>query len=217
MRILATNDDGYTCAGIIALVRALREAGHEVSIVAPDRERSCASHAMTLSGPVSIKQVQPYTWKCTGTPADCAFIGVSDVFEWEPDIVVSGINAGANLGVDVIFSGTVAAARQATMHGVRAIAFSLCGHRPPLHWDAAAAWAAAHLEELAALCAENILVNVNFPNKEHLPKNAVHTNLSTCRYMDKVIMHDIEIEGDDSTHCEFMFGGFTPEGQENSD
>ncbi|MDR2490140.1 MAG: 5'/3'-nucleotidase SurE [Spirochaetaceae bacterium] len=215
MNILATNDDGYLCQGIISLAEKLRAAGHRVTILAPDRERSCASHSMSLNGGIAVKKLGDDLYICSGTPVDCAFIGVSEGFGLNPDLVVSGINAGANLGIDVIFSGTVGAARQAALHKIPAIAFSLCGYREPMCWEPAASWAAAHLDELAALWNEAVFVSVNMPNIETLPEKAAITKLSGRRYRDGVILQPPGPDG--YAPCEFTFGGLSDETCENSD
>ena len=215
MNILATNDDGYLCPGIITLAEKLRAAGHRVTVLAPDRERSCASHSMSLNGNVAVKKLDDDVYICSGTPVDCAFVGVSEGFGLNPDLVVSGINAGANLGIDVIFSGTVGAARQAALHRIPAIAFSLCGYREPMFWETAARWAAGHLDELAALWNEDVFVNVNMPNIETLPEKAALTCLSSRRYRDGVTV--LPPAADGYAPCEFSFGGLSDENHEGSD
>src|SRR5690606_13125358 len=128
MRVLVSNDDGVDAPGIHALARGLREAGHEVVMVAPDRDRSGASNSLTLDAPVRVVQVGELAWKVYGTPTDCvhvAITGMLDTLGLEPDIVVSGINNTANLGDDVIYSGTVAAAMEGRFLGLPAVAVSL--------------------------------------------------------------------------------------------
>nr|WP_084911781.1 5'/3'-nucleotidase SurE [Rouxiella badensis] len=136
MRILLSNDDGVTAPGIQALASALREFA-EVTVVAPDRNRSGASNALTLDSPLRI-QTYPNgdTAVINGTPTDCVYLGVNRLMQPRPDIVVSGINAGPNLGDDVIYSGTVAAAMEGRHLGYPALAVSLDGHQ---HYDTAAA------------------------------------------------------------------------------
>jgi 5'-nucleotidase len=125
MRILLCNDDGYQAQGICTLAKALEEAGHEIFVVAPSEERSGQSHAMTFFRPVLTRQVSSNVWSVHGTPADCATIGIQNILaDKAPDIVVSGINHGLNVGWDVNYSGTVGAATEAALLGYKAIAVS---------------------------------------------------------------------------------------------
>ena len=118
MRILLCNDDGYQAQGIQTLARVLKSQGHEVVVVAPSEERSGQSHAMTFFRPVLSKEVSPGVWAVHGTPADCATIGLQQLFSDNlPDLVVSGINHGLNVGWDVNYSGTVGAATEAALLG----------------------------------------------------------------------------------------------------
>ncbi|MDR0551688.1 MAG: 5'/3'-nucleotidase SurE [Spirochaetaceae bacterium] len=215
MRILATNDDGYKSEGIIVLAKKLRKAGHKVVVLAPDRERSCASHSMTLFAPVTVKQIDDETWACSGTPVDCALTGVSPSFGYKPELVVSGINSGSNLGIDVVFSGTVGAARQAAFHKVPGIAFSLCGYHAPFYWEQAADWAASHLDELLALWNEDVFVNVNMPNIETIPEKPEICALSARRYKDEIVIKRRKLGAAQS--CEFVFNGFEEERYANND
>jgi 5'-nucleotidase len=125
MRVLVSNDDGVDAPGIRILAQGLRNAGHEVLIVAPDRDRSGASNSLTLDAPVRVVQQEASVWRVYGTPTDCVHVAITGMLEDEPDIVVSGINNTANLGDDVIYSGTVAAAMEGRGLGLPAIAVSL--------------------------------------------------------------------------------------------
>ena len=128
MRVLVSNDDGVDAPGIQALAQGLRDAGHEVIVVAPDRDRSGASNSLTLDAPIRVVQLDARTWKVYGTPTDCVHVAITGMLEThglEPDIVVSGINNTANLGDDVIYSGTVAAAMEGRFLGLPAVAMSL--------------------------------------------------------------------------------------------
>ena len=107
MRVLVSNDDGVDAPGIRILAEGLRSAGHEVYVVAPDRDRSGASNSLTLDLPIRLKRIDHYTCSIAGTPTDCVHLALTGMLEFEPDIVVSGINNTANLGDDVIYSGTV--------------------------------------------------------------------------------------------------------------
>lgn len=135
MRILVTNDDGVHAPGIAVLAEALREIA-EVVIVAPDRDRSGASHSLTLSRPLSVQKIKDDVYSVQGTPTDCVHLALTGLLEQTPDIVVSGINAGANMGDDVIYSGTVGAALEGRFLGFPSIAVSLVGEHK--HYQTAA-------------------------------------------------------------------------------
>ena len=112
MRVLVSNDDGVDAPGIRALAKGLREAGHEVLVVAPDRDRSGASNSLTLDRPLSVKQAASGYYYVNGTPTDCVHVAVTGFLDFKPDMVFSGINHGPNMGEDVLYSGTVAAAME---------------------------------------------------------------------------------------------------------
>lgn len=126
MKILISNDDGVYADGIQALAKAMRSIG-DVTVVAPDRNRSGASNSLSLSRPVRLKEIAPQEISVEGTPTDCVHIAVTGLLEEQPDMVLSGINAGSNLGDDVWYSGTVAAAMEGRFLGFPAVAFSLVG------------------------------------------------------------------------------------------
>jgi 5'-nucleotidase len=126
MHILLTNDDGYQATGINILYNYLKKVGHTVTMVAPRSERSAQSHAMTFYLPVQVEQVFDDIFSVTGTPADCVAIALTHILKnQKPDIVISGINHGLNVGIDVNYSGTVGAATEAALMGYKAIAVSL--------------------------------------------------------------------------------------------
>ncbi len=166
MRVLVSNDDGVDAPGIRALAVGLREAGHEVMVVAPDRDRSGASNSLTLDVPLRLKRIDPHTCSIAGTPADCVHLALTGMLGYEPDIVVSGINTAANLGDDVIYSGTVSAAMEGRFLGLPAVAVSLVTHRHEAkHYPTAARAAVEIVARLKAdpLPADTIL-NVNVPD-----------------------------------------------------
>lgn len=166
MRILVSNDDGVDAAGIRMLASVLREAGHEVTVVAPDRDRSGASNSLTLGLPIRLKRIDHYTVSVAGTPTDCVHLALTGLLEFEPDIVVSGINNAANLGDDVIYSGTVSAAMEGRFLGLPAVAVSLVTrNHDPKHFETAARAAVEIVARLKAdpLPADTIL-NVNVPD-----------------------------------------------------
>ncbi|HEX9024421.1 MAG TPA: 5'/3'-nucleotidase SurE [Geobacteraceae bacterium] len=138
MHIMVTNDDGIHAPGILALSQALGALG-EVTVVAPDRERSAAGHSLTLHSPLRVFELRPGFFAVDGTPTDCVNMGIHSLLPFRPELVVSGINHGPNLGDDITYSGTVAAAMEATLMGIPAIAVSLAGRDPDGHFAAAAA------------------------------------------------------------------------------
>jgi len=166
MRVLVSNDDGVDAPGIRILAAGLREAGHDVLVVAPDRDRSGASNSLTLDMPVRVVRHDDNTWRVYGTPTDCVHVAITGMLDVEPDLVVSGINNTANLGDDVIYSGTVAAAMEGRFLGLPALAMSLASadHRG-LHYETAARAAVEIIARLATdpLPADTIL-NVNVPD-----------------------------------------------------
>lgn len=166
MRVLVSNDDGVDAPGIRALAAGLREAGHEVMVVAPDRDRSGASNSLTLDVPLRLKRIDRHTCSIAGTPADCVHLALTGMLDYEPDIVVSGINNAANLGDDVIYSGTVSAAMEGRFLGLPAVAVSLVTHKHQArHYETAARAAVEIVARLKAdpLQADTIL-NVNVPD-----------------------------------------------------
>ncbi len=166
MRILVSNDDGVDAPGIHILAEHLRAAGHDVWVVAPDRDRSGASNSLTLDLPIRTKQLDPRTTRVNGTPTDCVHLALTGMLDFEPDIVVSGINNSANLGDDVIYSGTVSAAMEGRFLGLPAVAVSLVTQdHNARHYETAARAAVMIVERLKSepLPADTIL-NVNVPD-----------------------------------------------------
>lgn len=163
MHILLSNDDGYAAPGLIALAEALRPLV-ELTVVAPERNRSGASNSLTLERPLRITATANGFIKVDGTPTDCVHLAITGLLEREPDMVFAGINHGANLGDDVIYSGTVAAATEGRFLGLPAVAISL-GSSNPTHFTTAAQIAVRLLQRLQAdpLPADTIL-NVNVPD-----------------------------------------------------
>ena len=129
MRILCSNDDGYLSIGIRVLAEAAHELG-SVDVVAPDREQSATSNSLTLHGPLRRRRAPDGTIVVDGTPTDCVLLAVNQFLDHRPDLCVSGVNHGANMGEDVLYSGTVAAAIEATMLGIPSVAFSYVGREP---------------------------------------------------------------------------------------
>ena len=163
MKILISNDDGYLAPGIAALAHAMAKLG-EVTVVAPEQDRSGASNSLTLDRPLIVKKAANGYFYVNGTPTDCVHVAATGFLDFRPDVVVSGINDGANMGDDTIYSGTVAAAMEGYLLGIPSFAFSM-QHKGSLHLaDAAeqarrivAAW-------MAQKQAVPVLLNVNFPD-----------------------------------------------------
>jgi len=163
-RILLSNDDGYLAPGLAALAKALEPLG-EVQVVAPEQDRSGASNSLTLDRPLRVRTgLNGFLYLVGGTPTDCVHLAATGILPEVPDMVVSGINRGANMGDDVLYSGTVAAAMEGRFLGLPAIAVSLVG-RDPEHYDSAARVAADLVRGLLQnpLPADTIL-NVNVPD-----------------------------------------------------
>ena len=164
MRILLSNDDGYFAPGLAALASALAEAGHQVTVVAPERDRSGASNSLTLDRPLMVRKTPSGFHYVNGTPTDCVHLAVTGLLPELPEMVISGINHGANMGDDTVYSGTVAAATEGFLLGIPSVAISLV-HGGQDRFDTAARVAL----DLVARCqahpvAEPTLLNVNVPD-----------------------------------------------------
>lgn len=164
MYIMVTNDDGIHAPGILALATAMARLG-KVTVVAPDRERSAAGHSLTLHSPLRVFELREGFYAIDGTPTDCVNMGIHSLLTDRPDLVVSGINHGSNLGDDITYSGTVAAAIEATLMGIPAIAVSLATFERQGNFEAAADVAVKIAGQVIkhGLPADTLL-NVNVPN-----------------------------------------------------
>jgi 5'-nucleotidase len=162
--IMLTNDDGVHAPGLKMLFQQSLDLGKTV-IVAPEHDNSAASHSLTMSRPLRVREIAENIYTINGTPTDCVTIGIGKILPQKPDLVISGINPGPNLGDDVSYSGTVSAAIESTMLGIPSIAVSLAAESEPLHYGTAAAFVA----RLAKIILEkglpkDTLLNVNVPN-----------------------------------------------------
>jgi 5'-nucleotidase len=177
MRILISNDDGYFAPGLAALAEALRDLA-EITVVAPERDRSGASNSLTLDRPLAVRTASSGFRYVNGTPTDCVHVAVTGMLEHRPDLVVSGINDGANMGDDTIYSGTVAAAMEGFLLGIPSIAFSLA-HKGHEHLDSAARVARDVVRRFVERPYPSngpVLLNVNIPN---LPYERIGAPVST--------------------------------------
>jgi 5'-nucleotidase len=176
MNILLTNDDGIEAKGLNVLAERFEKAGHSVYVIAPDSNRSAVSHHITMYNTNILKKTGLKSWACSGYPSDCVCIGLkSDLFDFKFDAVISGINEGANMGTDIIYSGTCGAARQAVLDGVPGIALSVNPEewtpecRKNLKYEAMADFAVNNLKELIALASTEVprlFVNVNGASRD---------------------------------------------------
>lgn len=194
MKILVSNDDGYLATGINALTDALEEVA-DVVVVAPDRNRSAASNSLTLSRPLRVTSYGENRFKVDGTPSDCVHLAVTGFLDEEPDLVVSGINHGANLGDDVIYSGTVAAAMEGRFLGLPTIAVSLVGKTLVganlTHFDTAARVAVELVEKIerASLPSDTVL-NVNVPDRPYEELTGIRAARLGFRHKSEPILPD---------------------------
>ena len=165
-RILVTNDDGIHAAGLKVLEKIASSLARDVWVVAPETEQSAASHSLTLTVPLRIRKLSARRFAVNGTPTDSVLLGVNEILaQKRPDLVLSGINAGGNLGEDITYSGTVAAAMEATLLNIPAIALSQVRRNgDPVHWVTGATHGGDIIRRLiAASWPEGVLMNVNFP------------------------------------------------------
>ncbi|TKB26182.1 5'/3'-nucleotidase SurE [Desulfopila sp. IMCC35006] len=163
--ILITNDDGVHSPGIAALQQAMEGLGQTI-VIAPDRDNSAVSHSLTMNRPLKIQKLADNFYTVNGTPTDCVALGLKKILRQPPDLLVSGINAGTNLGDDISYSGTVSAAIEGTMYGVPSMALSV-GGKPPYDYRAAMQIAVCMAEKiLRNSLPENTLLNINIPSGE---------------------------------------------------
>jgi 5'-nucleotidase len=190
MRILISNDDGYLAPGIIALANVLGQFA-EVTVVAPDSNRSGSSNSLTLDRPLRVQRASNGFYYVNGTPSDCVHIALTGLLDKKPDLVVSGINNGQNMGDDTLYSGTVAAATEGYLFGISAIAFSQVKHG----WaevDSAARIAAEIVQKRFVGMHPPFLLNVNIPNLPYEQLKGIRaTHLGKRHYAEPVIReHD---------------------------
>lgn len=172
-RVLISNDDGIHAPGLQLLESVMQHLAEEVWVVAPETEQSAASHSLTMRRPLYVRQVQERRYIVDGTPTDCVLLAVHKVMAGHPpDLILSGINRGANMGEDAAYSGTVAAAMEGTLLGFRSVALSLYYlDTAAVQWPTAECWTADVLHRLANMrWPRDVLMNVNFPD---VPSDAV--------------------------------------------
>ncbi len=195
MKILVSNDDGYLATGINVLTEALEAIADVVVVVAPDRNRSAASNSLTLKHPLRVSEVAPNRFKVDGTPSDCVHLALTGFLDFEPDLVVSGINHGANLGDDTIYSGTVAAAMEGRFLGLPTIAVSLVGNKLA-HFNTAAAVAVELVQKIErAPFPSDVVLNLNVPNIPLSELKGVRATRLGFRHKSEQILRDTDPYG----------------------
>lgn len=211
MRILVTNDDGIHAEGLAALERIARQLSDDVWICAPEYEQSGASRALTLAEPIRVRKIDERRFATTGTPTDCVMLGLGELVEGaRPDLVLSGVNRGANLAEDVTMSGTVAGAIEAMAMGVPGIALSQMGSYEPHEpfFEAAEAFAPGIVKRLVEVgWPADVVMNVNFPNTP-LDK-IVEVEVTRQGFRDSHIRH--ADKRTDLRGREYYWIGFRPE------
>jgi len=169
MRILLTNDDGIYAEGLASLERVARQLSDDVWVVAPEMDQSGYAHSLSLSEPLRLRRISERHYAVRGTPTDCVIMGAKKVLPGMPDLILSGINSGANLADDVTYSGTVAGAMEGALLGIRSIAvsqaYTYVGEDRHVPYETAEALAPALLDRLVSTpLPDGVLLNVNFPN-----------------------------------------------------
>jgi 5'-nucleotidase len=201
--ILLTNDDGISSPGLQALRQAVSPLG-QVVVVAPDRDNSAVSHSLTMNRPLRVQKLDELTYTLDGTPTDCVAIALGKILKRKPDLLISGINAGPNMGDDISYSGTVSAAVEGTMYAIPSLAVSQAGE-PPVDLSRAGRVAA----RLAAMILsrglpENTLLNVNVPG------DAAISGIKVTRQGRRIWENSIQETRDPRGRSYYWIGGGTP-------
>ena len=199
MKILVSNDDGYLATGINVLAEALEPIA-DVVVVAPDRNRSAASNSLTLKSPLRVSKVGENRYKVDGTPSDCVHLALTGFLDYEPDLVVSGINHGANLGDDVIYSGTVAAAMEGRFLGLPTIAVSLVGKTlvggSLTHFETAGRIAVELVRKIDRIAlAPDTVLNVNVPDLAYDELAGIRATRLGFRHKSEQVIRDTDPYG----------------------
>ena len=223
MKILLANDDGIEAKGIQVLAARLEKDGHDVYVIAPDSNRSAVSHHITMYNVNTLKEAGKNRWACSGYPSDCVCLGLkSNLFDFKFELVISGINEGANMGTDIIYSGTCGAARQAVLDGVPAIALSVDPEewtpecRAKMKYEPLADFAAKNLDQLKALASTQVprmFVNVNGASRDSYLGVKYCQSLCIRDYGDK--LNIVDNNGVKESH--FVPGGALPRKDESCD
>ena len=203
-RILISNDDGINAAGLGVLERIAQSLSDDVWVCAPVSEQSGASHSLTIHRPVRLRQIEERRFTVDGTPTDCVLLAINHVLaERKPDLVLSGVNHGFNIGEDVTYSGTIAAAMEATLLGIRAISVSQEVGEKPVDFSPAEHWGPSVLAKLLAVeWPKNVMVNVNFPARR--PEDV--TGIEVARHGNRKIGDELTERVDPRGRTYFWIG-----------
>jgi len=192
MKILLTNDDGVYADGITELSAALKDQGHQIAVAAPDRERSASGHAITIHDPLRALKIQRSSlknvpiYRISGTPADCVKLAVEKLLDFKPELIISGINHGPNLGLEILYSGTVSAAVEASMLGYPSIAVSM-DYSEDSNFRKAADRLAKILRNDSIFTKDKFLLNINFPAELDDNTQIKVTKLGKTFYCDEYV------------------------------
>ncbi|WP_377288618.1 5'/3'-nucleotidase SurE [Rhizobium sp. SG2393] len=208
MRILLTNDDGIHAEGLAVLERIARALSDDVWIVAPETDQSGLAHSLTLSEPLRLRQIDDKRFALRGTPTDCVIMGIRKVLDRAPDLVLSGVNVGANMADDVTYSGTVAGAIEGTLQGVRSFALSQAyghGTMRPVPWEVAETHAPALIRKLMKIeLPDWTFLNLNFP--DCLPEDVKGTEVTSQGKLDFGLTIDERSDGRGHPYFWLRFG-----------
>lgn len=198
LRILLTNDDGIYAPGLETLERIAREISDDLWVVAPETEQSGAAHSLSLNNPLRFRQLTPQRFAVSGTPTDCVVMAVRKLVTGKPvDLILSGVNRGSNLGEDITYSGTVAAAMEGTLLNIPSIAFSQCyTDMQRIRWEVAERHGAPLIRHLLE-CGwpEHVLINVNFPDMEAESVLGVRIAPQGKRHLDERLTECVDPKG----------------------
>lgn len=208
--ILLTNDDGINSPGLEALLKAVKDMAHCV-VVAPERDNSAVSHSLTMSRPLKVTNRGENCFSIDGTPADCVALSLKKIFSNPPDLLISGINNGPNLGSDISYSGTVSAAIEGTMYGIPSLALSVGGEQPLCYEAAGKIAQFLTIKLLDKKLPENILLNVNIPSGKKPGA------LQITRQGSRLWRDSIQETYDPRGHRHYWIGGGTPVADQSKD
>ncbi|MFO7896160.1 MAG: 5'/3'-nucleotidase SurE [Candidatus Cloacimonadales bacterium] len=210
MKILLTNDDGIHAPGILALERELHKRGHDLLTVAPLTQQSATSHSISLFKPMKFSEHGNRRYALNGTPSDCMILGSQVIFDQSIDLVISGINSGPNMGEDVLYSGTVAAALEAMFLGFKSIAISISDYENQNFATAARVMADLLEENIVELIAAGEALNINVPNISYEQVKGVRATVTGHRKYYNFVKKSQNEAGE----TEYMVGGDRPVWQE---